>query len=45
MVLATKVIGKTIKQTAEVGLFTLMAMFMKASGKMIKHTAREFTLT
>ena len=40
-----KVIGVKEKQTAEEDLFMLMAMFMMGIGKMIRHMAREFTLT
>lgn len=45
MVLSIKVSGKTTKQTERADSFTLMGMFMKAIGLMIKHMVMEFILT
>lgn len=45
MVLSIKVSGKTTKQTERVDSFTLMGMFMKAIGLMIKLMVMEFILT
>ena len=42
MVQSIKAFGSMIKHKGEVGLFTVMAMFMKANGRTIKQMAGEY---